>query len=183
MQLRYDENKDKVFNLLLLFNIATLNERPQEAVKFSFANLHKYNWDIEHISPQNPQNDDDLKKAIEPFSEDENLKKLFDKNKNIIEEERAKYFAAGDDLMGIQNLTLLIAHDNRGIGNGFFFKKRQKLQKYYQQGSFIPACSMNVFMKFYSDNPEQMAFWDEKDRESYKKKLEQTIKKFFDNEQ
>lgn len=64
MQLRYDDNKAKVFNLLLLFNIATLNERPQEAVKFSFANLHKYKWDVEHISPQNPKNDDDLKKLL-----------------------------------------------------------------------------------------------------------------------
>ena len=189
MQLRYDDNKAKVFNLLLLFNIATLNERPQEAVKFSFANLHKYKWDVEHISPQNPKNDDDLKKAVEKFKDNENLKILIDainkeeKDTKIIEEERAKYFAAGDDLMGIQNLTLLTAHDNRGIGNKFFFEKRQKLQEYYQQGSFIPACSMNVFMKFYSDNPEQMAFWDEKDRESYKNKLEQTIKKIFDNEQ
>lgn len=181
MQLRYDENKDKVFNLLLLFNIATLNERPQEAVKFSFANLHTYNWNVEHISPQNPK--EDLKKAIEPFSEDENLKKLFDENKNIIEEAKAKFIAVGDELMGVQNLTLLTEHDNKGIGNKFFFEKRQKLKKYYQQGSFIPACSMNVFMKFYSDNPEQMAFWDEKDRESYKKKLEQTIKNFFSNEQ
>lgn len=42
---------------------------------------------------------------------------------------------------------------------------------------------MNVFMKFYSDNPKQMAFWDEKDRESYKNKLEQTINNFFGNEQ
>jgi len=189
MQLRYDDNKAKVFNLLLLFNIATLNERPQEAVKFSFANLHKYKWDVEHISPQNPKNDDDLKKAVEKFKDNENLKILIDvinkeeKDTKIIEEERAKYFAAGDDLMGIQNLTLLTAHDNRGIGNKFFFEKRQKLQEYYQQGSFIPACSMNVFMKFYSEKPEQMAFWDKDDRDSYKNKLEQTIKKFFDNEQ
>ena len=189
MQLRYDENKDKVFNLLLLFNIATLNERPQEAVKFSFANLHKYKWDVEHISPQNPKNDDDLKKAVENFKDNEYLKILIDainkeeKDTKIIEEERAKYFAAGDDLMGIQNLTLLTAHDNRGIGNKFFFEKRQKLQEYYQQGSFIPACSMNVFMKFYSEKPEQMAFWDKDDRDSYKNKLEQTIKNFFDNEQ
>ena len=189
MQLRYDENKDKVFNLLLLFNIATLNERPQEAVKFSFANLHKYKWDVEHISPQNPKNDDDLKKAVEKFKDNEYLNNLIDalnkeeKDTNIIEEERAKYFAAGDDLMGIQNLTLLTAHDNRGIGNKFFFEKRQKLQEYYQQGSFIPACSMNVFMKFYSEKPEQMAFWDKDDRDSYKNKLEQTIKNFFDNEQ
>lgn len=189
MQLRYDENKGNVFNLLLLFNIATLNERPQEAVKFSFANLHKYKWDVEHISPQNPKNDDDLKKAVEKFKDNEYLKILIDalnkeeKDTKIIEEERAKYFAADDDLMGIQNLTLLTAHDNRGIGNKFFFEKRQKLQEYYQQGSFIPACSMNVFMKFYSDNPEQMAFWDKDDRDSYKNKLEQTIKNFFDNEQ
>ena len=188
MQLRYDDNKAKVFNLLLLFNIATLNERPQEAVKFSFANLHKYKWDVEHISPQNPQNDDDLKKAVEKFKDNEYLKILIDainkeeKDTKIIEEERAKYFAAGDDLMGIQNLTLLTAHDNRGIGNKFFFEKRQKLQEYYKQGSFIPACSMNVFMKFYSEKPEQMAFWDKDDRDSYKNKLEQTIKNFFDNE-
>lgn len=187
MQLRYDENKDKVFNLLLLFNIATLNEKPQEAVKFSFANLHKYTWDVEHISPQNPKNDDDLKKAVEKFKDNEYLKKLIDalskeeKDTKIIEEERAKFFAVGDDLMGIQNLTLLTKHDNRGIGNKFFFEKRQKLQEYYQQGSFIPACSMNVFMKFYSEKPEQMAFWDEKDRDSYKKTLESTINKFFGN--
>ena len=189
MQLRYDENKDKVFNLLLLFNIATLNGRPQEAVKFSYANFHKYNWDVEHISPQNPKNDDDLKKVVEKFKDNDYLKILIDalnkeeKDTKIIEEESAKYFAADDDLMGIQNLTLLSAHDNRGIGNKFFFEKRQKLQEYYQQGSFIPACSMNVFMKFYSDNPEQMAFWDKKDRESYKNKIEQTITKFFGNEQ
>lgn len=189
MQLRYDENKDKVFNLLLLFNIATLNERPQEAVKFSFANLHKYNWDVEHISPQNPKNGDDLKKAVEKSKDNEYLEKLIEaldkeeKDTNIIEDERAKYFASGDDLMSIQNLTLLSAHDNRGIGNRFFFEKRQKLQEYYQQGSFIPACSMNVFMKFYSDNPMQMAFWDETDRDAYKNQIEITIREFFKNEQ
>ncbi len=185
IQLRYDENKDKVFNLLLLFNIATLNERPQEAVKFSFANLHKYNWDIEHISPQNPQNIEKVTKELREGNVNGIFTDLLEKinNGENYDKELDKFFAMDDDLMAIGNLTLLIAHDNRGIGNGFFFKKRQKLQEYYQQGSFIPACSMNVFMKFYSDNPEQMAFWDEKDRESYKNKLEQTIKKFFGNEQ
>lgn len=185
MQLRYDDNKAKVFNFLLLFNIATLNERPQEAVKFSFANLHNYNWDIEHISPQNPQNIEQVTKELKEGNVNDIFTVLLEKiNKGeSYDTELDKYFAIGDELMAIGNLTLLIAHDNRGIGNKFFFRKRQKLQEYYQQGSFIPACSMNVFMKFYSENPEQMAFWDEKDRNSYKNKLEQTIKKFFDNEQ
>ena len=183
MQLRYDENKDKVFNLLLLFNIATLNERPQEAVKFSFANFHKYNWHVEHISPQNPKDDNALEKAIDDFKNVTSFKSLLkainDNDREAIEEERKKFIAVGDDLMGIQNLTLLSDHDNCGIGNKFFFQKRQKLQEYYQKGSFIPACSMNVFMKFYSDNPEQMAFWDVADRDSYGKKIEKTIKEFF----
>ena len=186
MSLRYDDNRDKVFNLLLLFNISTLNERPQEAVKFSFANLHKYNWDIEHISPQNPQNIEQVTKELEKGNENGNgiftdlLKKI--NNGESYDTELDKFFAIGDELMAIGNLTLLIAHVNRGIGNKFFFRKRQKLQEYYQQGSFIPACSMNVFMKFYSSNPKQMAFWDGNDRDSYKAKIEQTIKKFFGNE-
>lgn len=186
MSLRYDDNRDKVLNLLLLFNIATLNERPQEAVRFSFANLHQYKWDVEHISPQKPKNNDDLKKAIDKIADKKSLEQLWNaletNDTKIIEEERAKFFAADDELMEIQNLTLLSAHDNRGIGNNFFFEKRQKLQDYYQKGSFIPACSMNVFMKFYSKNPEQMEFWDGNDRDSYKAKIEQTIKKFFGNE-
>ena len=183
MKLRYDDNKDKVFNLLLLFNIATLDERPQEAVKFSFANFHKYNWHVEHISPQNPKDDNALEKAIDDFKNVTSFKSLLkainDNNREAIEVERKKFIAVGDDLMGIQNLTLLSDHDNCGIGNKFFFQKRQKLQEFYQKGSFIPACSMNVFMKFYSANPEQMAFWDVADRDSYGKKIEKTIKEFF----
>ena len=185
MQLRYDINKDKVFNLLLLFNIATLNERPQEAIRFSFANLHAYKWDVEHISPQNPKDIKGITNELEAGNVNGIFTDLLEKIKNEenYDKDLEKFFAIDDELMAIGNLTLLIAHDNRGIGNGFFFKKRQKLKAYYQQGSFIPACSMNVFMKFYSDNPKQMAFWDEKDRESYKNKLEQTINNFFVNEQ
>ena len=57
MNLRYDVHKDKVFNLLLLFNIATLNAKPKEKNRFSFAALHQYNWDVEHISPHNVERD------------------------------------------------------------------------------------------------------------------------------
>ena len=188
MNLRYDTNKSAVFNLLLLFNISTLNERPKEAVKFSFANLYNNNWNVEHISPQNPKDDTALKNAIDKFKDNEYLKRFYDalakKDEKIIEEERAKFFAVGDnELMGIQNLTLLTEPDNKGIGNRFFFEKRKMLKEYYKKGSFIPACSMNVFMKFYSENPKQQAFWDEEDRKSYKEIIKLTIKQFFGNEQ
>ena len=90
-----------------------------------------------------------------------------------------KFFAADDELMSIGNLTLLSAHDNRGIGNKFFFEKRNKLQEYYQDGSFIPTCSLNVFLKFYTEEPDQMLFWSETDRTKYAEAIENTITDFF----
>ena len=171
LELRYDEKKNQVFNLLLLFNIATLNANSQEKNRFSFANFHKNKWDVEHISPQNPKDNEELKKIIEDRQNPNNEKE--------IESEREKFFATDESLMSIENLTLLTSHDNRGISNGFFFEKRNKLKEYFQKGSFIPTCSMNVFMKFYSENPQQMNFWDEDDRKSYKKAIEKTIKGFF----
>lgn len=182
LELRYDEEKDQVFNLLLLFNIATLNANLQEKNRFSFANFHKNKWDVEHISPQNPKDNEELKKIIEDrqnpiFTALKNA--LSQNNEKEIESEREKFFATDESLMSIENLTLLTSHDNRGISNGFFFEKRNKLKEYFQKGSFIPTCSMNVFMKYYSENPQQMNFWDEKDMQSYKEAIKQKIKSFF----
>lgn len=182
LELRYDEEKDQVFNLLLLFNIATLNANLQEKNRFSFANFHKNKWDVEHISPQNPKDNEELKKIIEKTQNSifTALKDALSQNdEKKIKSEREKFFATDESLMGIENLTLLTSHDNRGISNGFFFEKRNKLKEYFQKGSFIPTCSMNVFMKFYSENPRQMDFWDEKDRQSYREAIERTIKSFF----
>lgn len=174
LELRYDEEKNLVFNLLLLFNIATLNANSQEKNRFSFANFHKNKWDVEHISPQNPKDNEELKKIIEDTQE--NLKKLKDA---LSQSDKEEIFAADESLMSIENLTLLTSHDNRGISNGFFSEKRNRLKEYFQKGSFIPTCSMNVFMKFYSENPWQMFFWDEKDKQSYKEAIKQKIKSFF----
>lgn len=182
LELRYDEEKNQVFNLLLLFNIATLNANSQEKNRFSFANFHKNKWDVEHISPQNPKDNEELKKIIEKTQNSifTALKDALSQNdEEKIKSEREKFFATDESLMGIENLTLLTGHDNRGIGNKFFSEKRNKLKEYFQKGSFIPTCSMNVFMKFYSENPQQMDFWDEKDRQSYREAIERTIKSFF----
>lgn len=181
LELRYDEEKNQVFNLLLLFNIATLNANLQEKNRFSFANFHKNKWDVEHISPQNPKDNEELKKIIEDrqnpiFAALKNALSQNDEEK--IKLERKEFFATDESLMSIENLTLLTSHDNRGIGNKFFFEKRNKLKEYFQKGSFIPTCSMNVFMKFYSENPQQMNFWDEDDRKSYKKAIEDRIIEF-----
>jgi uncharacterized protein with ParB-like and HNH nuclease domain len=199
---KFDKNKKKVRNVLLLFNIATLVGKPEEKARFSFESYHKNNWDVEHISPQNPnlENRELLVLLTEPIplpNEESNdttkkqslvdmypiLKELVDALKTGYEEgiktELKKYFAIeGEDVMSLKNLTLLSAHDNRGIGNNFFFVKRDKLKQYYQQGSYIPIGSLNVFSKFYSTYPKEPLFWSEEDAGDYLNVIEKTINFF-----
>jgi len=69
--------------------------------------------------------------------------------------------------------------ENRSIGNRFFFDKRAKLKEYFQSGAFIPTCSMNIFVKFYSNNPEQMLFWEEQDQTDYLESMNVVFENFY----
>ena len=196
---RFDKNKVMVRRVLLLFNIATLVEKPDEKARFSFERYHNNNWDVEHISPQNPDLDHDEllrllnekneimingekkeKSLVEMYPILEKLAKaLTDHEEGLIDSELKNFFAIeGDAVMSLSNLTLLSDHDNRGVGNNFFFVKRDKLKYYYQQGSYIPIGTMNVFSKFYSTNPKQPLFWDEEDADDYLNKIDETITSF-----
>lgn len=192
LKLQYKDNK--IRNLLLFLNIATLLQNPSTKIKFQFADFHKYNWDVEHISPKQPKTDDIIT-TIKEFYEKEN-EKIEDKekkkkpckelltlmNKGKSEKIIEQYFASDEILNTLANHTLLSDHTNRGIGNGFFFEKRKKLIEYYQQGYYIPPCSMNVFQKFYSDSPDNMLFWSEEDQEDYLKKIKKIIHDFFEEQ-
>jgi len=176
--LNLNYHSPNIRNLLLFLNVATLLEKPKEKLKFSFADFHKYNWDIEHVSPQNP-------KSIDEFfdnNEKEKLPQELQKWRILSDEEKQelknRYSTSEPDVL--ENMTLLTSHDNRGIGNKYFFEKREQLKTYFQQGSFIPPCSMNIFVKFYTVNPVNLNFWDlETDGVAYKSYIDNTIKNFF----
>ncbi len=38
------------------------------------------------------------------------------------------------------------------------------------EGAYIPVCTKNVFLKFYSSNPNNVYFWTNEDRKDYKDK-------------
>jgi len=187
--LKLEYGNEKVRNLLLLLNIATLLSKPDDKSKFSFKDYHKYNWDVEHISPQNPKKISDFLNKYENKEElPDDLKKY---NSEIDDDKKRKiekqYFAENSNVL--ENLTLLPEHVNRGIGNKFFFEKREALKKYFQQGSFIPPCSLNVFVKFYTRSPKQMLFWEanemndnyeyQNDGAEYLRAIQEVIKEFF----
>ena len=80
--------------------------------------------------------------------------------------------------MLLGNLTLLTEHDNKGIGNKFYFDKRNKLNQYQSEGSFIPAATLNVFSKWYTENPEGYVLWGSRDQEAYLNAIDRTINEF-----
>lgn len=74
-----------------------------------------------------------------------------------------------DDAMhSIGNLTLLDSGDNSVLGNSVFAVKRAEILKHDREGSYIPVCTRDVFLKYYSPADEhQMHFWSSHDREHY----------------
>lgn len=213
LDLRYDTDKNAVFNLLLLLNVAmmtnykSLNKTEkvdkssgkgnETAIsRFPFHVFHSLNWNVEHISPQNPKDKKVLYLSLLELKSEYNdklpkeVEALFSKlhaNKDNLDSLNfdADFIALSKDLISnkqdvmlLRNLTLLTEHDNKGIGNKFYFDKRNKLNKYQSQGSFIPASTLNIFSKWYTENPAGYILWGVKDQEAYINAIETSINDF-----
>ena len=72
------------------------------------------------------------------------------------------------DMDSIANLALLDGGDNSALSNSVFAVKRAAILDRDRKGSYIPVCTRNVFLKYYSPADEhQMHFWSANDREHY----------------
>jgi hypothetical protein len=68
----------------------------------------------------------------------------------------------------ISNLALLSSGDNSALGNSVFEVKRRRMLELDRRGAYIPVCTRQVFLKYYTDaNAQQIHFWGTQDRESY----------------
>ena len=47
-----------------------------------------------------------------------------------------------------------------------------------KNGEFIPLCTKNVFLKYYSDDVQDLFFWNSNDREDYINEIESVINNF-----
>ena len=216
LEARFDKDKNEVFNILLLVNVAMLvnNKRTlptqdngkstgkgteTKVSRFPFHVFHTVNWNVEHISPQNPKDKSKLLKRLSELKSEyrgkdmdlpEEIEKLYkklnesEKNLSALDNDMEyislvnKFVAEGDEVMRLRNLTLLTEHDNKGIGNKFYFDKRIRLNDYQAQGSFIPAATINVFSKWHTHSPNGFVFWDENDQQEYSNAIENTINDF-----
>lgn len=79
----------------------------------------------------------------------------------------------------IGNLTLLDSATNRGYGNAIFPHKRAKLIALDRIGKFVPLCTKNVFLKYYSPRIDKMLIWTFDDAAAHQAAMVDTLARFF----
>jgi hypothetical protein len=190
-ELRYGHRKAEA--VLLLMNVETIRSMKLSSERFSFKEHAARRWSIEHIHAQNaeqlnraaqwiewlrlhrdalsglPAVDDtqraDLTKRINAALEDISAEAF-----ESLEQELGTLFsiAGGGDIDEIANLALLSSDVNSALSNSVFEVKRRNILERDRNGSYIPICTRNVFLKYYTEaEGQQIHFWGEHDRVGY----------------
>lgn len=80
------------------------------------------------------------------------------------------------DLLG--NLALLDSSTNRSYKNALFPIKRSRIIDNDKHGIFVPICTKNVFLKYYSQSVIELMHWTESDANDYQLAISQMLKEF-----
>ena len=208
-ELTYGPDSKRIKDLLILFNVATLLENEKSTLRFSFDNFKKEEgWDIEHIrsiaenkpetfkeqrkwlknclkyfqKQKSNKSNTALQQKIEQFMT-KSLKKLYAENEfEALYREVLRFFRESEvdeAINSIANLTLLDRSTNRSYKNAVFAIKRQKLLSLDQEGTLVPLCTRNVFLKCYSPDVDNMMFWNKDDQDGYRDAIRRTLIQFF----
>ncbi|WP_291066943.1 MULTISPECIES: DUF262 domain-containing protein [unclassified Empedobacter] len=182
--------------LLLLHNIQTMLNNTKENSRFPFNRYKNEKWDIEHIHAKasDAKVKDDIEEQrnwlSENFEKDvivHNNEDLNNRITSLINRQSIKKddnfqelieYVLGEEDDSLRNLCLLDRGTNRSYKNDSFKKKRKKIIEQEKKGTFIPICSRNVFMKYYSDELKQLGQWSEIDRNAYYTNISQILKDY-----
>ncbi len=197
-ELSYDSEKEKteITKVLLLFNIATIINNEDCNIRFAFDKFNKEKWSLEHIHAQQDKGleDEELHKWLNDVINEleviktEEAKKISSKIKSFIESKPKKitedlencilkFFGEAKSLHGIDNLALLSGIVNSALSNNIFPRKRTILKEKDKDGRFIPICTKNVFLKYYSKKVNKMYYWSEEDRNDYMQEIKDVLAK------
>lgn len=203
-ELSYDNSydQDNIRDILLLFNVITVMKKSSAYSRFPFDSYNKNSWSLEHIHAQNSEgigNSKELMLAwvdehlisfkqfpdekynnvvdiLEGFDREnitkESFDELFDDITNMIQDDY------GVDLHSINNMALLDVSSNSAVSNCFFDVKRRMIIEMDRNGEFIPVCTRNAFLKYYSEDATQIHYWSSTDRDDYLKAIMRMISEY-----
>ena len=100
---------------------------------------------------------------------------------NTVKKEVEVYFKEDDTpefIDGLGNLALLDERTNRSYKNALFPIKRKTIIENDMIGRFVPICTKNAFLKFYSAKLDDLMHWNASDAESYLNSIKSSLKDF-----
>lgn len=186
----------KTSDVLLLMNVETIRHMQDSSERYSFRAHAAGGWSLEHIHAQSaeplitveqwrawlryhraalhdlPDLDEDRRERLVRHIDEVLAAGVTQQSFSMLEEEVTAVFSpAGeptDDLDSIANLALLDSRDNSALNNSVFEVKRREVIRRDKLGSYIPACTRNVFLKYYTETGnQQLHFWSAADRKAY----------------
>jgi Uncharacterized conserved protein len=197
-ELQYGDKEVK--KVLLLYNILTMLKSEKDNSYFPFDIFKNENWDIEHITsvkdalPEKNRDawlndaktfiDDSTSEGMELKNRASNCNCSDDIEFKSLFEAIVSHFNSDikdEDINDISNLTLLDSETNRGYKNAVFPLKRKTIINRDKEGVFIPICTKNVFLKYFSEYPPKISFWTQDDREKYETDLYNVLSNFISN--
>jgi uncharacterized protein with ParB-like and HNH nuclease domain len=200
--LEYGKDNNNITKTLLLFNIITILNNPKSNYRFPFDRFKNEKWSLEHIHAQNSDGLNSSKqfnswlsahaeslKRIDAKThskliseiEDTNSEKLSLDEFNVLFEKVMAIFKDNnqqDEIHGIQNLALLDKDSNSSLNKSIFEVKRKIIIEREKNGWFIPICTRNVFLKYYSTNTSQLYFWSDEDRKDYLTNIREVLQDY-----
>jgi hypothetical protein len=203
VELSYLVKAEKCARILLLMNVETVRNNRNSSELFSFRALREGRWSLEHIHAQNAADltkaeqwhewlhlhrkalvelpTEDAAAAAELIRDIEvALSRQLTRHEFVLLAASVSAFFASDtqsatDPHTIDNLALLSSGANSALGNAVFEVKRSTILMRDRQGEFIPVCTRNVFLKYYTNtDARQFHLWSPQDRLQY---LDAIIKK------
>ena len=196
--LQYGDKRVK--KVLLLYNILTMLNNENDNAYFPFDIYKNEKWDIEHITSitddipkQKSSWLNDAKVFIDTSKEDgKELKTRADtcdcENDTEFEAlftdivNHFNFHLKDGDINDISNLALLDSETNRGYKNAVFPLKRKTIIDREKKGTFIPICTKNVFLKYFSSYPPKISFWTQEDRDNYYKDLAKVLEDYIEKD-
>jgi len=186
----------RIKSMLLLFNVVTIISNHLSDMRFPFDKFKIENWDIEHIrsmADNKPPRVEDQKRWLGTIYNSlrngqkttNKLSDLLNESKSLLDKEKwgkddkhftslykkwLKHYNEEDNpewVNSIGNLTLLDQETNRSYKNAVFSIKRNVVIEKDKTVTFIPVCTKNVFLKYYSQSIDNMQYWSDGDSNSY----------------
>lgn len=196
IELSYERRPDRCQQVLLLMNVETVRHMQDSSERYSFQAHASGSWSLEHIHAQNaealrteaqwsewlrlhrdaladlPGIDDAVRDDL--FAKvDAALAALTEDRFREVEQQLSALFSADGDggeaeVHSIANLALLDSRTNTALSNSVFEVKRREIIRRDKAGAYIPVCTRNAFLKYYTgDAAQQVHFWGNQDRSDY----------------